>query len=98
MSGVSNGSTEIAVRWQNVVNKDRNGVILGFKAYYKAVAEFSVDRTEKVEVVNNGSAVVKVIGGLEEYILYSITVLAFTSKGDGPNSSVIITRTDQDGM
>ena len=97
VSGVNKSSTEITVRWQNVVGKDRNGIIMGFRIYYKAVGEFAVDKTEKVAVVNSGSAVQRVVGGLEKYIDYNIKVLAFTSKGDGPNSSVITVRTDQDG-
>ena len=97
VSGVNKSSTEITVRWQNVVGKDRNGIVTGFRVYYKAVGEFAVDTTEKVEVVNGGDAVEKVLESLEKFINYNIKVLAFTSKGDGPNSSVITVRTDQDG-
>ena len=96
VSGVNKSSTEITVRWQNVVGKDRNGIIMGFRVYYKAVGEFAVDKTEKVAIVNGGGAELKVLESLEKFIDYNITVLAFTSKGDGPNSSVITVRTDQD--
>ena len=97
VSGVNKSSIEITVRWQNVVGKDRNGIIMGFRIYYKAVGEFAVDKIEKVAVVNGGGTELKVLESLEKFIDYNITVLAFTSKGDGPNSSVITVRTDQDG-
>ena len=47
VSGVNKSSTEITVRWQNVVGKDRNGIIMGFRVYYKAVGEFAVDKNRK---------------------------------------------------
>ena len=71
---------------------------MGFKVSYKEVGQFAVDTTEKVKVINNGSRVQTVLGGLQEYMDYNISVLAFTSKGDGPNSTEITARTDQDGM
>ena len=98
VAAVNKSSTELTVRWQNVLEKDRNGIIQGFKVYYVAVGQFAVDRREKVQEVNDGSAVETVVGNLEKYIEYNITVLAFTSKGDGPNSTEITARTDQDGM
>ena len=97
MSGVNKSSTEITVTWQNVVGPERNGIILGFRVHYKAIGQFAKDITEKVEVVNGGDAVEKVLGSLEKFMNYSITVLAFTSKGDGPRSDVITVCTDQDG-
>ena len=97
MSGVNKSSTEITVTWQNVVGPERNGIILGFRVHYKAIGQFVVDTTENVEVVNGSDAVEKVLGSLEKFMNYSITVLAFTSKGDGPRSDVITVWTDQDG-
>lgn len=37
------------------------------------------------------------IGGLEKYTEYEFQVLAFTSVGDGENSSVVVERTNEDG-
>ena len=98
VAAVNKSSTELTVSWQNVLEKDRKGIIKGFKVYYAAVGQFAVDTREKVKEVNGGSAMQTVVGGLEKYIEYNITVLAFTSKGDGPNSTEITVRTDQDGM
>ena len=97
VDGYNKSSESIEVTWENVIGKDRNGIITGYKVYYKAVEEFALNKTEEVEVVNNGIAVKQVLVSLEKYISYNITVLAFTSKGDGPRSTAIIVRTDQDG-
>ena len=35
--------------------------------------------------------------GLSIYTEYEFQVLAFTSKGDGPKSSVVVERTKEDG-
>mgnify|MGYP002259938876 CR=1 FL=1 len=37
------------------------------------------------------------IGELEKYTEYEFQVLAFTSVGDGENSSVVVERTNEDG-
>ena len=79
------------------MERDRNGIIAGFKVFYRAVGPFAVHTTERVKEIGDGSAVQTVLGGLEEYIMYNISVLAFTSKGDGPNSTKVTARTDQDG-
>ena len=97
VSTVTTSSTEITVNWGNVAVEKRNGIIKGFKIYYQAVGQFAVDTTEKVKEVRDGNAVQTVLSGLEEYIEYNVTVLAFTSKGDGPNSTEITARTDEGG-
>ena len=40
---------------------------------------------------------IKNVPGLDKYTEYEFQVLAFTSVGDGPNSSVEVERTMQDG-
>ena len=37
------------------------------------------------------------ISGLDNYTEYEFQVLAFSSKGDGPKSSVVVERTKEDG-
>ena len=98
VTAVVHSSTQITVTWQNVVGKDRNGIILGYKISYRAVGQLAVNVTEMVQEVKNGSAVQTVLISLEKYIEYKISVLAYTSKGDGPRSQEISARTDEDGM
>ena len=43
------------------------------------------------------TSLTKVFNGLNKYTEYEFQVLAFSSKGDGPNSSVVVERTKEDG-
>ena len=45
----------------------------------------------------NDTSLTRVISALDKYTEYEFHVLAFTSKGDGPKSSVVVTRTKEDG-
>ena len=47
--------------------------------------------------INSKSTLTKVVAGLDEYTDYEFEVLAFTSVGDGPKSSVESERTMEDG-
>lgn len=47
--------------------------------------------------INNGTIRVEDVFGLEKYTEYEFQVLAFTSAGDGPKSSVLVERTNEDG-
>ena len=95
---VNASSTALNVTWSNVVGMERNGIITGFKVYYKAVGTFAVNRAVTVKEIVGESTRGAVLTDLEKYIEYSIWVLAFTSKGDGPNSTDVNATTDQDGM
>ena len=47
--------------------------------------------------INNETIRVEDVFGLEKYTEYEFQVLAFTSAGDGPKSSVLVERTNEDG-
>ena len=47
--------------------------------------------------INNETIRVEDVFGLEKYTEYEFQVLAFTSAGDGPKSSVLVKRTNEDG-
>ena len=85
-------STALHVRWIDVPDAYKNGIILGYKVHY-------------TEINGNGSSVTENlppsqqslnIKGLKKFTLYNVTVLAYTSKGDGV-VSVKVLMTDQDG-
>ena len=48
-------------------------------------------------VINDERSLSRVVTKLKKYTLYDFQVLAFTSVGDGPKSSVIVERTKEDG-
>ena len=47
--------------------------------------------------INNETIRVEDVFWLEKYTEYEFQVLAFTSAGDGPKSSVLVERTNEDG-
>ena len=77
--------------WDEVAADKQNGIITGYNITYQS-------QTEK----DNGSVLVGAndhqqnLTNLKEYVDYNITVFAFTVKGNGPASSPIVVRTDQD--
>ena len=87
-------STSIEASWQLPPAEDRNGNITGFKLFYKK-KDSSGSSTEKT--INGGSTLTKVVAGLDKYTEYEFEVLAFTSVGDGPKSSLESQRTMEDG-
>ena len=87
-------STSIEASWQLPPAEARNGVIIGFKLFYKKKGSSG----SSVQItVNNGSTLTKAVTGLDKYTEYECQVLAFTSVGDGPKSSVMSVRTKEDG-
>ena len=94
MSLTVKNSTSIEASWQLPPAEDRNGVIGGFKLFYKKKGS-SGSSTQIT--INSKSTLTKVVAGLDEYTEYEFEVLAFTSVGDGPNSSVVSERTMEDG-
>jgi len=47
--------------------------------------------------IQNQGSLTRNVTGLEKYTEYEFQVLAYTSVGDGPNTSVVVERTKQDG-
>ena len=87
-------STSIKTSWQLPQEDSRNGIIIGFKLFYKRQ---SSGEPATVITINNGTTSAKDITGLFKYTEYELQVLAFTSVGDGPKSSSRIERTKEDG-
>ena len=87
-------STSILASWQLPPVDSRNGIIRGFKLFYKKNGSAESPSTE---VINNGNTLTKTVTGLLIYTEYEFRVLAFTSVGDGPKSSVRTVWTNEDG-
>ncbi|XP_040885449.1 protein sidekick-2 [Toxotes jaculatrix] len=94
VSAFATTSSSILVRWLEVPEPDRNGLILGYKVVYKEKDSDSAIHFWSVE----GNATHSVqLTGLGKYVLYEIQVLAFTRIGDGrPSSPPILERTLDD--
>ena len=87
-------STSIAASWQLPPEYARHGIITGFKLFYKE--KDSVGSSLSL-TINDGGSYTKNITGLSIYTEYEFQVLAFTSQGDGPKSSVVVEGTKEDG-
>ena len=72
-------STEIQVSWSEVPSIDQNGVITMYEVFYGGTFNGSVFT---VGVSVN-------ITGLEEFVVYNISVRAYTRVGSGPFSDTI---------
>ena len=90
VTGQNSSSTSILVTWEEVQAELRNGIITGYNITYQSLTE-------------NDNGIVKSgpndrqanLTGLKEFVEYNISMVAFSVKGDGP-PSVIVVRTDQD--
>ena len=88
-------STIVTASWQLPPADFRNGIIIGFKLFYKTRGSAGAATTL---TINNGTASSKDVTGLDIYTEYEFEMLAFTSVGDGPRSSlVVVAKTMKDG-
>ena len=90
MRGHNTSSTSISVSWEEVQAELRNGIITGYTITYQSQTE---NDNGFVQVGPNYRQVN--LTGLKEFVEYNISVVAFTVKGIGP-PSVLVVRTDQD--
>lgn len=80
----SHGLNELLIRWEPLPHQYTNGRLLGYKVYYKNTdyyysSEISVN-------TSNADETQAVLGGVQTGSRYKISVVAFTSKGEGPRS------------
>ncbi|PFX12512.1 Receptor-type tyrosine-protein phosphatase F, partial [Stylophora pistillata] len=85
--------TSIIASWQLPPVFARHGRIKGFKLFYRKKES---GKTAKTSVINNGTRFSRNVSGLERYTEYEFQVLAFTSFGDGPKSTVKTEKTMED--
>ena len=90
MTGQNTSSTSILVSWEEVQTELRNGIITGYNITYQSLT----DNDNGVVLAGPNDRQAN-LTGLKEFVKYNISVVAFTVKGDGP-PSVIVVRTDQD--
>ena len=79
--------------WQLPQAGSNNGIITGFKLFYRKKGSAG---SEIIELFN-GTTFTKTVIGLLKGTQYEFQVLAFTTAGDGPKSSILTERTNEDG-
>ena len=90
----SSSSTAIRVTW--TAAPTHNGIIVSYSVSYQAVGgSYEDSRTRHKQVT--GSSTQTDLTGLEESVIYNITVSASTSAGKGPSSIEITVRTGEAG-
>ena len=87
-------STSVRASWRLPAENSRNGIINGFKLFYK---KRSSSGPGTVLLIKSAAVLNKAVDGLDKNTEYEFQVLAFTSVGDGKNSSVVVNRTKEDG-
>ncbi|XP_075436193.1 LOW QUALITY PROTEIN: protein sidekick-2-like [Ascaphus truei] len=94
VSALATTSSSVLVRWSEIPEPDRNGLILGYKVLYK---EKDSDGPAHFWLVEGNASRSAQLSGLGKYVLFEIQVLAFTRIGDGAASSpAILERTLDD--
>ena len=95
VSAYPESSSSLRVVWQPPPENKQNGVISYYKIFYVSKARSDSDAT--VIKIDSPSAREFVIDELGKWTNYRIWMLAGTSVGDGPKSSPIDVKTDEDG-
>ncbi len=85
-------STVIQVNWADIPGIDQNGDITQYEVFYKSTFHFF---NESV-LINNETFSVN-ITGLEEFVVYNVSVRAYTSVGPGPFNDVVMEQTEEAG-
>ncbi|KAM9044333.1 protein sidekick-2 isoform 5-T5 [Megaptera novaeangliae] len=94
VSVLATTSSSMLVRWSEVPEADRNGLVLGYKVLYK---EKDFDSQPRLWLAGGSSSRSAQLTGLGKYVLYEVQVLAFTRAGDGsPSHPAVLGRTLDD--
>ena len=93
LNGHNTSSTSLYLSWEPVPRGFVNGILLGYKVLFKRISDESRNYTDTL-TTNTTRELVLI--GLKKFTIYRITVLAFTSKGDGPEADNVTVTTDED--
>lgn len=76
-----------------------NGVALGYKVKARRQGQSTFEKELSVPPNPNDPIGIQSVDvpGLKKYTNYSVQVLCYTGAGDGPSSSPVSVRTDEDG-
>lgn len=91
-------STSFKVMWNAPLMSEQNGQILGYRVLFsESKGSQSSDDPPSVMATLPASETMYIARGLRKWTLYNVQVLAYTAKGDGPLSDVIMVQTAEDG-
>ena len=82
-------STEIRVNWDPVPAIEENGIITTYEILYDPQETFDGQIPNNVPInTTDGLILEMTLTGLQEYVVYNITVRAYTSIGSGPYNPI----------
>ena len=84
------------ITWDMVPPIDQNGVITMYEVLYEPLETFDGAIMSNTAAVDATAGAVLLMD-LEEYVVYNISVRAYTGVGAGPYSVEIMERTNEDG-
>ncbi|KAJ4448351.1 hypothetical protein ANN_10366 [Periplaneta americana] len=87
-------SQSLQVSWDPPPLEGRNGLVVGYKVSHQPAEEWYEKDEQETKVTTSQKTT---IPSLRKYTNYSISVLAFTSVGDGVRSPPIFCCTEEDG-
>ena len=86
---IANSSfTEIQLSWQAIPPDDVNGILLGYKIFYRQQGT-----AQWTKNIVPHSALEATVDSLLEYTDYEIKITGYNSKGQGPFSPILNVRT-----
>ncbi|XP_066015625.1 tyrosine-protein phosphatase Lar-like [Pocillopora verrucosa] len=85
-------SESITASWQLPPKDSRNGIIIGYKLFYKEKGSSGAGSSK---LINSQATRSQEVTGLVKYTDYEFQILAFTSVGDGPKSTVVYEKTKE---
>ena len=88
ISAMSTSPTSITAMWDEVPAIDQNGIITVYEVMYTPVNTFGGKISSNTTNVS-GAELMVTLSYLQEFVNYSISVRAYTSAGQGPESTVI---------
>lgn len=94
VTAFNTSSASINVTWEPVPDDHVNGIVLGYRLFYKQ-ADKAINDFSNLTV--NSSIFDIEINGLKFYTKYELRLLAFTMVGDGNISEPVYCMTDEDG-
>ena len=107
----NSSSTSISVQWKPIPKYHVNGILLGIKLFYRsAPRDNSIvfgsrarrsteeDWSEDTIITLHPGALSYEMTSLKKFTNYSVSILGFTSKGDGNVSQQFVVSTDEDGQ
>ena len=92
--GTGQSSTTILVSWSEVPAIDHNGIITQYEVEYEPLETFGGQITTRISTVSDNIFEL-LLNNLEEYVVYNISVRAYTGAGVGVTSSPVSVQTDE---